>query len=162
MVADYIEILFENICQQEIIQIVSELEYNIEDIKSSYYYLSSRAGNEQLCLSEVIKLINNRYNITIMFEHIIMLGLKLNNVLLMINSEYECYDLTFNFEKELFDNDIVKKKIVEAICDFSRRLKHIEIYIGHEPVEDEDMRCLRIFDGEITYLNNEEGYWDLC
>ncbi|MBD5134845.1 MAG: hypothetical protein HDT39_02620 [Lachnospiraceae bacterium] len=160
MVADYIEILFEHISRLEIIQIVSELKYNIDDIKSSYYYLSSKEGNEHLSLSKMINLINNQYNITIMFDSIIMFELKLNNVLVMISSECKDYDLTFNFEKELFDNDIIKENIVKVICNFSAKLKDRLIYIGHEPVEDEDMRNLRICNGKITCLNREEGYWN--
>lgn len=161
MAADYIEILFGNISRIEVIKIMGEINYDIDDIKNAYYYSSSDEGNEPLTMPQVINLINNKYNITTMFGNIIMFGIKLHNVLAVVNSGPEYCDLTFNFEKESFDNGNIKENIVNAICRLSEGLEDSLIYIGHEPVEDEDMRNLEICGGQITYINKEDGYWDI-
>lgn len=159
MANDYIEVLFINLKINEISKIISSIDYNVDDITNCYYFFLSNNGNTKLSISQLVKFVNQHYNINIMFERILLFGIGVERVQLIIRYIESCYDLTLSFEKEFFDNEINKKAMLNSICSYSEKEKDVHIYIGHEPVEDDDMRNLVICNGKIFYVNTEGGYW---
>lgn len=160
---EYIEILFENVPPKFLKEIINgHLKFNASDVISSHFYIP---GREQIyCYGDI-----NEWDIFFLekgngdiFIAKVDIGIKLENVVVLISPTMSNIDITINFTENQLCTVGTKaaeenlKKLFFNLVEISKTFNIDNIVIGYEPAEDFDMKILEISSSQhIVFYPNE-------
>lgn len=150
-----LEIVFKNVFAIEMSHfLLNVLNIDEKNIISSHFWDSE--NNLDLSFQQVSNIDNyftNGGNANIYFRYII-LGCKIQDVLVIINNDGRTCDVTLNF---CTNPDLFWEKLFVQLCEIITNVGVEMIILGFEPAEDADMKILEMKkESFILY----ETYWD--
>lgn len=87
----------------------------------------------------------------------VLIGIELENVIIIISSDKDYCDITINFEEKYFSNckNIERKFIIllDLILEIYQKYEIEKIIFGYEPAEDADMKILEISQRQVKLFN---------
>ncbi len=146
---EYLEIILKNIKKSYLDQIVGGyIILDKTDIISSYFF--DKENNKNLSYAEIkrLEVYFNECNTCTLYAKKIQIGIELEDVLILIDSDGKDAELTLNFpEKQLsfLGQNALKENLDRLISHVVQLCKCCEIpnwIMGYEPAKDSDMKII--------------------
>ena len=159
MATKYIEIFLEKIDKNYFLETINNKKMCHYQTDECNYYSKYDYGSKKINQNEFNEKIYKNYNCVIMLKEFSILNFEIEKIQLIVQQNENAIDVTFNFDEELLFSEN-KKLLLDILCKKNKLTKDKKIYIGYEPVEDKDMQSLMIFNGEITWINDKDTFWN--
>ncbi len=159
-----IEIILEETEKKYLDEMIREvLKFNAEDIISSHFFDEERNKNIEFQDIENFNDFFGAAGTGNFFLKKTVIGIELEEVLIIISCDEKFADITINFGEEQFEKDKnleLKNKIRKLflkLCEIQKKYCIRVISVGYEPAADDDMKIVEFRCGQ-TIMYNENGF----